>query len=254
MSRDLKIEKICDHQILEEQVQIQDDLKTILIPRTLASSNVTLYINDCLMKKDDPKNGWAIEEDLSSRFTKKSKIVLKYPRKSNNDYYYITYQVQPKYCPKCIGLSILNDVSYSKLGKPVMVENEEKLLQEVKKGLATELGSNPFHTWIGTKIYQMVGSKIYNVETIKGLIIQEITRYLEKYLDIQIQQSQYQIVSDRESFLQTLSIEITPQYDIDVSYWTITIIFQNRTGADMLYEKEFKIPGPADLLYGKKSN
>ena len=117
MSRDLKIEKICDHRIIEEQVQIQDDLRTIPIPRTITSSDVTLYINDYLIKRDDPNNGWTIEKDLNSTYTEKSKIILKKPRKSNSDYYYISYGVQPKFCPKCIGLRYVNDV-----GSPVVTD------------------------------------------------------------------------------------------------------------------------------------
>ena len=45
MSKDLKIERICDHQILRELVEINTDMKTINIPRVLSSSDVEMYIN-----------------------------------------------------------------------------------------------------------------------------------------------------------------------------------------------------------------
>ena len=249
MSKDLKLEKICDHKIVEEQVQVSDDLKTIYIPRVLASKEVTLYANDYLISKEDKKNGWRIEDDPRSIYLKKSKIVFNKNRKSKSDYYAISYFVQSQYCPKCLGLRIVNDISYTKLGKVNMVENEEKLLQEVLKGLSTELGSNQFHDWIGTQLYNLVGSKIYNVEIIKSKMVQEITNYLDKYTEIQNQQSRFQDVTDREAFYKVLSIDIQPSYDVDISYWTVSIIFQNKTGAGMLYEKKFEIPGPQNLLY-----
>ena len=248
MSKDLKLEKICDHKIVEEQVLISDDLKTIYISRVLASKEITLYANDYLIPKEDAKNGWKIEEDTRSIYLKKSKIIFNKTRKSKSDYYSISYFVQQPYCPKCLGLNVVNDISYTKLGKVVMVENEEKLLQEVLKGLATDLGSNQFHDWIGTQIYSLIGSKIFNAEIIKSRIVQEITNYLDKYTEIQNQQSRFQDVTDREAFYKILSIDIQPLYDVDISYWTVSIIFQSKTGADMLYEKKFEIPG-SNLLY-----
>ena len=147
-------------------------------------------------------------------------------------------------------MRVLADHTYSKLGRVVTVENEEKLLQEVKKGLTTELGSNLFHEWIGTRIYQLIGSKTTSFQLIKSRIIQEISQYIEKYIDIQLQQSNYQTVSDREVFGKVLSIDVVPEVDIDISYWTISILFRNRTGDNLIYEKKVEIPGPTNILYG----
>ena len=242
MSQDLKIEKICDHRISKEQVSIQDDYKTILIPRTLSSRRVELWIDGYLISSEHPKFGWTIEEDNTFLYVKRYKIIFNNIRKSHTDFYFISYSVQPNYCPKCFGQKIINDESFSKLGKAIMVQNEEKLMQEIKKGISTELGSNPFHDWIGTQIYQMIGTKVYNVEIIKSKIIYEISKYLEQYLDVQIQQYNYQSVTNREAFLKVLSIEVDPQYDIDISYWVITIIFRNRAGEDYVYEKQIQVP------------
>ena len=250
MSRDLKLEKICDHIINYEQVQIDPDLRTIRIPRTLTTTKVTLWVNGFKIPSNHPQFGWNVEDDDLAIYTTKSRLIFRKSRKAHSDFYHMTYSVQKEFCPKCRGLRIHNDHSYSSLGKVVMVENEEKLLQEVKKGITTVLGSNPFHAWIGTEITTLIGSKVFNVDFISNRISQEVVTYLEKYLEVQIQQSQYQVISDREAFLRILSIDVEPQWEIDVSYWVITIIFRNRSGEDMVFEKKTEIPGGTNLLYG----
>ena len=249
MSIDSKIAKICDHQIFDELVQIQSDLKTIPIPRPVSNvSTISLSINGYLIAKDNSKNSWRVESNTSSIGTK-YKIIFTYPRKSFDDFYEITYSCPGGLCPKCQGLRILNDESYNVLGAIETVGNEDKLLQEVQKGLTTDLGSNPFHNWLGTKLSSLIGSKVYNIGLLKSQILQEVGRFFEKYSDIQIQQGQYQHVYNREAFLQLLSVTVTPQTQIDTSYWTVEVLFQNKTGQTMLYEKNFKIPGPSNLLY-----
>lgn len=247
MSIDSKIETTCDHTVRFEEVLIKDDLKTIIIPRVIASpDNVRLYINDYEMISSDPKNGWNIQP-IPGVKPFKSKIVLNTARRSQSDYYKVSYICMASYCPKCSGLRIINDESYNSLGLVATVENEPKLLQEVQKGITTVLGSNPFHVWLGTRINALVGAKIFNVEYLKAQLMSEISRYFEKYHDVQTQQGQYQYVSDREAYDQLISIEIT-QDPVEVSAWTIAIIFQNRTGNNMLFEQKVTIPGPQKLL------
>jgi len=250
MSIDSKIENTCDHLIFEEQLQLESDLKTLRIPRTLASSKVKLYVNGFVIESNNAKFGWLLEDDELSIYTKKSKIVFKNKRKSLDDFYMVNYSSVAKFCPKCIGLRVLNDESYTPLGKVSTVKNEDKLLQEIKKGLATYLGSNPFHTWIGTQIHSLIGTKIYNVDLIKARVIEEVYKYIEKYVDVQLKQSNYQEVTTRESFGQILAIDFEPQEDIDSSYWILSVLFNNRTGGDMLYEKKIAMPDPKNLLYG----
>jgi len=252
MSRDLKLNKTCDHRIIKEEVQIESDFRTIPIPRTITSKDVELWKNGYRIYENNAKFGWHVESDPRYVLSKRSKIVLDHRAKSTNNFYHISYSTMPEICPKCRGLRILSDTSYTQLGKTRLVENEEKLLQEVKKGLVTELGSNAFHTWIGTEIHTLIGSKVFNIDALRARIVQEVTKYLDKYLDIQVQQSRYQEVTNRESYYKTLSIEVTPEYDSDISYWTISIIFKNRYGENLLYEKTIEIPGPTNLLYGNK--
>ena len=72
----------------------------------------------------------------------------------------------------------------------------------------------------------------------------------KKYIDIQLQQSNYQEVTSREAFGQILEITVEPQDEVDVSYWIVAVLFNNKTGSDMLYERKVEIPGPRNILYG----
>lgn len=249
MSKDLKIDAICNHRVKKEQLQISRDKKTIQIPRPLSSKTIELWVNGYLITKDNPKFGYTLELDDRQAITGRYKIVFNKVRKSDSDFYLVSYSVPAVSCPKCRGLRTLADHTYSKLGKVVTVANEDKLLQEFKKGLTTELGSNPFHEWVGTRIYQLIGTKTTSFAVIKSKIVQEISMYIEKYTDIQIQQANYQYVDDRETFGKVLAIEVTPEIDVDISYWTIAVMFRNRTGDNLIYEKKIEVPSLANSYY-----
>lgn len=242
MSIDFKIFSICDHMVHQEVVQIDSDLKTIRMPRIISSSDITLFINGFNIVKTNNTHKWNLEKDDSSFLGQKTKIVFNKKRRSLDDFYEISYSVPLQYCPKCFGLKVHNDESFSNLGKINTVANEEKLLQEVKKGVLTELGSNAFHTWIGTRIHKLVGSKVYNADIVRANVIQEVSVYLENYLSVQTQQAQYQSVTDRESFFKILVIEATQDTN-DPTFWIVSIIFQNRAGNDLLFERRIQLPG-----------
>lgn len=248
MSKDASIYATCDHKIIRETVSIKSDYRTIPIPRSLASRVVELWINGYNITQDNSEQGWQIDLDETATYLVKSKIIFKKKRKSADDFYEITYYVEGKYCPKCLGLRVLNDESYSRLGLLNIVENEDKLLQEIKKGLTTYLGSNPFHTWLGTEIHKLIGGKVSNVGIVRSKIIQEVSAFIERYRDIQNQQSQFQAITPRETFYSLTSVNAGPENPDDPTYWLIEVTFSNATGDEMLYEKRVEIPGPLTSL------
>ena len=128
MSIDSKLENTCDHLIFEEQLEIDSDLKTLRIPRTLASVKVSLRINGFEIEPDNEKFGWSVQNDETAIYTKRSKIVLKHKRKAQDDFYTVNYAAVPEYCPKCQGLRLLNDEAYTTLGKLRSIKNEDLLL------------------------------------------------------------------------------------------------------------------------------
>ena len=242
MSKDLKFERICDHRITEEQIIIESDQKTLKLARFVSSSDTKLFVNGFKIEKDDPLNGWTLEIDSEPLYFKRSKIIFKNKRKAIDDFFQVTYSVETKYCPKCRGLKVINDLSFNVYGKNLIVENEDKLLQEIRKGLITQLGSNPFHEWVGTRIHELIGAKAYNVEVIRTRLVQEIVTFIGKYTNLQEQQSFYQEVTDREFFNTVLSINVTPQYASEATYWIVEIIFNNRDESSLLFEKRYALP------------
>lgn len=238
----------CDHKIIRENVFINDDYKTIPIPRGISSRVFELWINGYQIEKDNTVNSWQIDVNEKYPYSIRHKVVFKNKRKSLDDFYEITYYVEGKYCPKCLGLRVLNDESYSRLGLVNTVENEDKLLQEIKKGLTTQLGSNAFHTWIGTEIHKLIGAKVYNIGMIRSKIVQEVSAYIERYTDVQTQQSQFQSITPRETFYSLISVDAGPENPDDPTYWYLEVTFSNATGDEMLYEKKLEIPGPKTLF------
>ena len=248
MSKDASINTICDHRVIRETVSIMPDYRTIPIPRGLASRNVDLWINGYLIPQDNILNGWQINLDERFTYTNKSKILFNHKRKATDDFYEVSYAVEGKYCPKCLGLRVLSDESYSYIGLVNMVENEDKLLQEIKKGIVTQLGSNRFHTWIGTEIHKLIGGKVWTIGAVKSKIVQEVSAYIERYVDVQNQQSQFQAITDRETFYSLIAVSAGPVNPDDPTYWSLEVTFSNATGDEMLYEKKFELPGPKSLL------
>lgn len=248
MSKDSKFYTTCDHKIIRESVFIKDDYKTIPIPRTLSSRNMELWINGYKIEQNNVLNSWSVDIDETYTYSTRNKIIFKKKRKSTDDFYEITYFVESRYCPKCRGLRVLNDVSYSTLGLVTSVENEDKLLQEIRKGLTTELGSNPFHEWIGTEIYKLIGGKVFNQGIIRSRIIQEVSSYIERYVEVQNQQSQFQNITARETFYSLITVDASPVNQDDPTYWNIEVTFSNATGDEMLYERKIEIPGPKNLI------
>jgi hypothetical protein len=241
MSICIKTEAVCDHRILQDQLFLSPDMQTIKIPRTLSSSDVILRINGFEIAKDNKLFGWYVTEDPDNYLTKTAILVFNDRVKSNDNFYELDYSVVSKFCPKCLGLKNITDMSFNNLGYLNTVMYEEKLLQEIKKGISTTLKSNQFHEWIGTELNTLIGSKMSNVEVIKNRLTQDLIRYLEQYLDTQVQQAYVQDVDPREAYQKLLAIDVVPEYNQDLTIWTVSIVFKNRSGDDFLYEKRVSV-------------
>jgi phage baseplate assembly protein W len=115
----------------------------------------------------------------------------------------VDYFVESIYCDKCSKYSDLLDYSVDRLGKYEKVFDENKLSQDLKKIIRTILGSDPVATWYGTSFELIIGTKIFPDIT-KTKIINEFVTALSKLKSIQIQQEEYQTVTDSE-FIDTVS-------------------------------------------------
>jgi hypothetical protein len=119
----------------------------------------------------------------------------------------VDYYVNSTYCDKCSKYSDLLDYSVDKLGNYEKVFDENKLVQDLKKIIRTVLESDPVAYWYGTSFDAIIGLKMFP-DILKTKISNEIVTALSKLKSAQIQQEEYQTVTDAEFLDKILSITI----------------------------------------------
>jgi len=250
MSVDWKVEKVCDHRIVAEPASLDDnDLRTIRFPRPISSNQVSLKVNGFDVPRDHPRWGFVIlDDELSQPNRRKRKLVIREPSKALDDIIDVTYFTYVSFCPKCHALRVHDDLEWLG-GQPILVGDSFKLTQEVKKGVITVLGSNPFHTWIGTRIVERIGEKVINVRTIRGSIIDEISTFLDNYKSVQSKQIQsQQPVTPKEVFLKLVDLTAEPVDPLVPVVFNVVVRFQDATGEVNQTETQLVLPFPPALL------
>jgi hypothetical protein len=128
------------------------------------------------------------------------------------------------------------------LGEVITVVDEQKLLQDVLKFTIAVKGSNKANPWWGTILSSYVGTARSN-EYYKPRFKSEVIDAGEKIKDLQIQQTQYQIVSDKEFFshFEAMTVE---QSDYDPNFYEINalVVSQAATAIEMSTSLLFNKP------------
>ena len=183
MSYDLTLPTVCNHRIYRELVELDEDRRSLRMSKPLASAaSIKVYASDNLVSKTeytiiyDPRT-LTINQPRMVRFNQKWK--------ATEDFFEITYVTISGYCPKCVGLNELDDISYNVKGQVNTSRNEKLLLQNLEKFTVTELGSNPFHTFIGTGLVDLLGKRISDFDFVRSRISQEIGNTLSKLKEMQ---------------------------------------------------------------------
>jgi hypothetical protein len=133
----------------------------------------------------------------------------------------LDYYVNSTYCDKCSDYTDLIDYTIDQLGQYKTIKDSDKLIQDLKKIIITVLGSDPVATWYGTDFAAMIGTKIFP-EITKTKILNEIVTVLSKLKSAQIQQEEYQTVTNLE-FLNTIKSTSITQSTSDPSYFTVNV-------------------------------
>jgi len=153
-----------------------------------------------------------------------------YQTQKNSDRITIDYGTSLEYCVKCQGNSDLADYLVDSLGEYVTIEREEKLIQDLKKISITIKGSDKVATWYGTVFNTIIGTKQLP-SYLKTRIAGELISALSNLKNAQIQQEQYQEVSDEEFINFIRNIEVTIS-DVDITYYTATVNVVNQAGKE----------------------
>jgi len=150
------------------------------------------------------------------------------------------YQTGINTCPKCNAKGYVDDIEYDPSGDLIIVENEEKLIQDVAKIVSTIKGSNTEHAWYGTSLESLIGYSLLP-SFVKSQISVEIQNAVRDLKDLQVKQTEYQDVTAREFINSIRNLAIT-QNTSDPSYWQVQadIITQARTNAEFTESIQFE--------------
>lgn len=198
---DIRIDRYCDHTILDEFLAIDgvspnyySDLKhisnkdTSIIDirdwnTTEGMTNYTYLLNGMTnwsLSSDGRKinfNTLGIGASGVASFVDGSTLI--YPSKQ----YVIKYRTLRETCPKCSGKDYTKDINFDEYGKVEVLQGIDKLVQYIRKAILTELGNNPFFESYGSNISKIIGNK-FDLTTQANLqnYINETINYL---IDIQ---------------------------------------------------------------------
>jgi hypothetical protein len=140
----------------------------------------------------------------------------------------IDYPTDQKYNSRYSGNTSIADYFVNKLGYYDKVINEYKLMQDLKKIIVTARESDPVALWYGTNFASFIGTKQLP-EYIKTRITSEIVEALSRLKSAQIQQKEYQIVTDEEFLNYIYSIETTRD-EIDPTYYRSRVVVVSQSG------------------------
>ncbi|MFW9872657.1 MAG: hypothetical protein ACFFG0_06100 [Candidatus Thorarchaeota archaeon] len=104
-----------------------------------------------------------------------------------------------------------------------IVENSDKLVQDVLKLVSTQIGSNPFFPAYGSPITQSMVGTAYGVEFSEDVATQQLRSSLEKLQDLQRDQiKQNQIVTPEEQIAAIENIRVSRAQD-DPRYFIVKL-------------------------------
>jgi hypothetical protein len=176
-------------------------------------------------------------------------IIFDNPLRSVGDFVELTYNTVQNQCRRCGGTGVEDDWRYGFNGDTGEVRDEALLIQEIQKIMFTVLGTNPFHTWYGTRLTETVGKRLTLGNFVQNLIISDINTAFTRWQSIKTQQQQTvgQFVSDAEFPYRLLSVDLQ-QSTQDPTVITVVVTIQNRSRQPIQISRGLKLPQPLDLL------
>lgn len=208
MSFDLKLRLECDHRVYWEFAILAEDLQSLRLQRALGSTlRLQVRASGNLIP---PSDYTVVAEPLTVPTNAYRMIYFNEKRRATDDYWEVSYQTIRENCPKCAALEVLDDIQYDTQGRLKRNRDENLLLQNLEKFTVTELGSNIFQTFVGTRLVTLLGEKYSDPNYVQSKIIQEINNSLRRFSDLQNQyESTGRTVTNGEILEVINNIEIT---------------------------------------------
>lgn len=115
------------------------------------------------------------------------------------------------------------DLSINNTGSFTIVENSDKLEQDILKIISTKLGANPFHPWYGSPIESSMIGNVFDESFVSSVASSQLRTTLERLQQMQREQiKQAQIISPQEHIaaVQNVSVE---QNKVDPRFYRIAV-------------------------------
>lgn len=207
MSFDLNLPTTCNHRIFRELSVLDPDRRILRVSKPIAANGtIQVYASDNLIS---PSLYTVVGDPDAQDLNRPRVIQFRSKWKSPADRFEVTYVTSLQNCPRCVGLGVLDDVSYDVQGHFRIVRDERLLLQNLEKFTVTEIRSNPFHSFVGTSLVSYLGDKISDPGFLSTKITQEINQALQKFSDLQEQYRQTgRAVTDGETLESVDNIEV----------------------------------------------
>jgi len=224
--------------------------ESVFIPDTSTLATALGFQTNREYRGMDNLPGWTLIGDpntLSDRPTRL--IVFDEPLRSGSDFVEINYATVQQECRRCGGTGIENDWRYNRAGEVILTRDEDLLIQELQKNFYTILGSNPFHTWYGTQLVELVGKKLSSGSFLQNLVTGDIYTAFTRWQSIKSQQEQKvgQLVTDKEFPFRLLSVSLE-QSTQDPTVVFVNMTVMNRSNEPIQISRGLRLPYPLDLL------
>jgi len=226
MSYDVKLQNYCDHKILWARAQLEMDRKTVYLPYPLASAtSLRVRINGVVY----PYSTYTIKS-IRQAMTLIVTSNIEFNNKIKNfdpiiEFLYVTLSDT---CPKCLGVKTVDDLLINGRGDIEVISKEILLLQQLEKIIITKISSNVFHSWYGTNLYSLIGTKISDRQLLYTRIREQISSAIDKLRTVQKQmQASGRKFEPGELFGKLLKIDITETDDPTLILVTVTFTSQS---------------------------
>lgn len=195
-------------------------------------------------------SGWTLVGDPATLNDRPTRLIIfDEPLSSGSDFVEIDYVTLRQECRRCGGLGVENDWRYGSDGEIIEVRDEALLLQEIQKDIYTILGSNPFHTWYGSRLLDAIGKKLAAGGFIQNMIVSDVYQAFARWQNLKRQQEEKlgQFVSDGEFPFRLLSVGLQ-QSTQDPTVIFVNVTIQSRSNDQIQLERGLRLPQPLDSL------
>jgi hypothetical protein len=155
-------------------------------------------------------------------------------------YFTVTYPVAPNLCLRCLTTEVENDFRFDAQGDALIVRDENLLYQSCLKIILTEIKSNVYHSWYGSNLATLIGSKVVGA-SVAG-IRQAVSTALGNLQSLQNAQAKYQRITAKERLFSVDNVSVV-QSPSDPTMFFVEVSVRNYASEPVDISIVYTTPG-----------